>query len=116
MKKIVIIEDEPRTRETYKHLLAQNFTELEVAGEAGTVSSAVALIREVNPDIVLMDIELEDGNSFQLLQHLRPYNFKIIFPSPKYNVYIVCLIRYICQYSFCKKRYFVTNFIDMFFL
>ncbi|WP_088654509.1 LytR/AlgR family response regulator transcription factor [Geofilum rhodophaeum] len=93
MKKIVIIEDEPRTRETYKHLLAQNFTELEVAGEAGNVSSAVALIREVNPDIVLMDIELEDGNSFQLLQHLRPYNFKIIFITA-YNDYAIKAIKF----------------------
>lgn len=93
MIKIAIIEDELAIRDTYKILLRENFVDVEIIGEAGTVAEAVKLIKEGAPQIVFMDIELEDGNSFQVLQNLRPYHFKIIFLTA-YNHYAIKAIKF----------------------
>lgn len=79
MIKIAIVEDEQPIRDAYRLLLNENFSDVEIVGEAARVTDAVALIKSSSPDIVFMDIELEDGNSFQVLQNVRPYSFKIIF-------------------------------------
>ncbi len=93
MIKIAIIEDEKPIRDTYKLLLNQNFSNLEITGEAGTVAGAVSLIKNTSPQIVFMDIELEDGNSFQVLQNVRPYNFKVIFLTA-YNNFAIKAIKF----------------------
>lgn len=79
MIKVVIIEDELEIREMNRLLLTDNFNEVKIVGEAGTVENAITVIRESKPDLVLFDIELADGNCFQALQQLKPYTFKIIF-------------------------------------
>lgn len=93
MVKIAIIEDEIAIRDTYRILLKENFSDVEIVGEAATVAAAVKLIKESAPHIVFMDIELEDGNSFQVLQNLRPYQFKIIFLTA-YNHYAIKAIKF----------------------
>jgi two-component system, LytTR family, response regulator len=93
MIKVVIIEDELAIRDTYKILIRDNFSDVEIIGESGTVAGAVKLIKESAPQIVFMDIELEDGNSFQVLQNLRPYRFKIIFLTA-YNHYAIKAIKF----------------------
>jgi DNA-binding NarL/FixJ family response regulator len=35
---------------------------VEVVGEAGTVADAIPLIKELDPDVVLLDVHLPDGN------------------------------------------------------
>ncbi|NLO52066.1 MAG: response regulator, partial [Bacteroidales bacterium] len=79
MIKAVIIDDNPEVRATNKQLLAGYFIEVELVGEADSVASGYALIRETKPELVLLDIELNDGTGFQLLQKLKPYTFKVIF-------------------------------------
>lgn len=93
MIKIAIVEDEQPIRDTYKLLLNQNFSDIEIVGEAGTVAGAVTLIKNTAPHIVFMDIELEDGNCFQVLQNVRPYNFKVIFLTA-YNNFAIKAIKF----------------------
>ncbi|MDY0388049.1 MAG: LytTR family DNA-binding domain-containing protein [Methanolobus sp.] len=93
MIKIAIIEDEQPIRDTYKLLLNQNFSDIEIVGEAGKVADAVALIKNTAPQVVFMDIELEDGNSFHVLQNVRPYNFKVIFLTA-YNNFAIKAIKF----------------------
>lgn len=93
MIKIAIIEDEQPIRDTYKLLLNQNFSDIEIVGEAGNVADAVALIKDTAPQVVFMDIELEDGNSFHVLQNVRPYCFKVIFLTA-YNNFAIKAIKF----------------------
>ena len=79
MIKAVIIDDNPEIRDTNKKLLSEYFIEIEMVGEADSVDSGFELIRRLNPDIVLLDIEIIGGTGFQLLQKLKPYSFKVIF-------------------------------------
>ncbi|MEO1242992.1 MAG: response regulator transcription factor [Pseudomonadota bacterium] len=54
---IVIVDDHAMVREGLHTLLGDDPT-VEIIGDAGTGEDAVALIQELNPDVVLMDVAL----------------------------------------------------------
>ena len=89
----VIIEDEQYLRETNRIYLESNFANIEIVGEAGTVDEAISVINETKPQLVLMDIELADGNCFQVLQKCKPYSFRPIFITA-YNQYALKAIKF----------------------
>jgi two-component system, LytTR family, response regulator len=93
MIKAVIIDDNAGIRATNQRLLAEYFVDVEVVGQADSVESAYALIRETNPQLVLLDIELNGGTGFQLLQKLKPYTFKVIFITG-FNQYALKAIKF----------------------
>lgn len=79
MIKAVIIDDEKELRDLNRSLLEDNFPHIEIAGEADSVDSGIELIQRCNPDIVLLDIEIKGGTGFNILQKVKPYNFKLVF-------------------------------------
>lgn len=81
MIKSVIIDDEHGACEALKELLSRYCSNVVVVGEAYDVKSGVKCIKLNNPDIVFLDIEMPDGNGFDLLHQLNNYNFNIIFTT-----------------------------------
>jgi two-component system LytT family response regulator len=78
--KIITIDDEKYIRDFIIEYVGQNFhEELVIVGEAASVKNGLKLIKESKPDIVLLDIELEDGMSFDILEILDSVDFEIIF-------------------------------------
>lgn len=75
----VIIDDEVAMQEVNSRLLARYFPEINVMGIASSVKSAVELIQKTNPELVLLDIQIEGGSAFEVLQQLKPYQFKVVF-------------------------------------
>jgi len=75
----IIVEDIPANHRYLAHLLKKNCKEVVLSGVAETVKDAVALIKKTTPDIVFLDIELPDGNGFEILNHFKPVSFKVIF-------------------------------------
>jgi two-component system LytT family response regulator len=88
MIKAVLIDDIPAAIKMLESDLQTHCPEIEVIGKAASVVSAAKLLREMKPEVVFLDIELEDGNAFDLLQILPEINFKIIFvtASDKYAI------------------------------
>lgn len=70
---VFIIEDEPIARDNLVRLLAKNFDDLDVAGTAGSIREAVAWLEapENRPDIIFMDVELSDGNCFEIFRQVK---------------------------------------------
>jgi len=93
MIKAVIIDDEPAMQDVNRMLLYEYFPEIELSGIAGSVESAVQLIREHKPQLVLLDIELGSGTGFQVLQQVKPYTFKVVFISG-YDKYALKAIKF----------------------
>ena len=77
----LIIEDENQAVNALEQELADNCPEIQVCGQAATVSEAEALIRDQDPEIVFLDIQLKDGTGFDLLERLGNYDFKVIFTT-----------------------------------
>ncbi len=65
-----IIEDEPRAQKLLENLLAANFPDIEVLGSAPSVKGSVEWLRTNEADIIFMDVELQDGNSFQIFDQV----------------------------------------------
>jgi DNA-binding NarL/FixJ family response regulator len=55
--RVVLADDQPLVRAGLRVLIADT-PGLEVAGEAGTGAQAVQLVRDVHPDVVVMDIRM----------------------------------------------------------
>lgn len=79
MLQIAVIDDEPKARETLINILALSKIPLKIVGEADTVDSGFQLIQKVQPDLILLDINLTDGTGFDLLKRFDSINFRVIF-------------------------------------
>jgi two-component system LytT family response regulator len=79
MKRIssLIIDDERLARVTLIQKLSM-FPEIEVIGEASSISTAVKAVNELKPDLLFLDIQLADGNGFDLLDRID-FTGKIVF-------------------------------------
>jgi len=75
----VLIDDEIDSNRILQTLLENYCPQVRVVGTADGVATAADLIREVRPDLVFMDIEMTQGNAFDLLHRLQPVNFHVIF-------------------------------------
>lgn len=65
--RVVIIDDHPPMREGIAAIIGRTRSH-EVVGTAGSVREGLSLVREVNPDSVILDISLPDGSGMDLIQ------------------------------------------------
>ncbi len=79
MLKTIIIDDEEHVRKTLGKFLQKYCPQVVVTGEAASVAEARDLINRQHPDLLLLDIELEDGTGFDLLKKFEHPDFKVIF-------------------------------------
>lgn len=76
--KIYILEDEERIRQ---HILqvVEPLSYVQILGYAADVATAAKEIPMLQPELILADISLKDGNSFQLFEQIGHEDFQIIF-------------------------------------
>ncbi len=69
---VFIVEDEPLAVKKLIRLLEEVAFDVKVVGTAGGINTAVEWL-EANPapDLIFMDIELSDGQSFEIFQRTR---------------------------------------------
>ena len=66
-KQVYLVDDHPIVRQGLIKLIEQE-EGLEVCGESGTVSEALEALKELGPDVVLVDISLEKSNGLELIK------------------------------------------------
>ena len=83
MKKtrLLIIEDDHFLAQLANQIIAQSFNNITVTGITGSIREAEKKIASGHPDILLLDVELNDGTAFELLSRIDCNNMKIIFMS-----------------------------------
>jgi len=77
----VIVEDEKHSRENLKNLLQEFCVNINVVGMAGNVDEAVEEIKSKKPDVIFLDIELQTGTGFDVLERVSHLNFEVIFTT-----------------------------------
>ncbi len=90
--KAVIIEDEKQAINALKQELKENCPNVEVLATASKVKEAIDLISELNPELVFLDIQLKDGDGFDVLSAIGHYDFKVIFTTA-YSNYAIQAIK-----------------------
>jgi two-component system, LytTR family, response regulator len=77
----IIIDDEKSARDTLKSDIVHSCPEVTIVAEANGVKTGIAAIKEFKPDLVFLDVEMMDGNGFDILEQLHPAYFKVIFTT-----------------------------------
>jgi two-component system LytT family response regulator len=81
MIRAIIIDDVQRSRASLADDLKRYCPDVEVVAEAESVKTGVETIKKQKPDVVFLDIELEDGTGFNILEQLGTPSFKVIFTT-----------------------------------
>jgi CheY-like chemotaxis protein len=83
---VLIVDDDP----AFRRLAARMLTAagLEVAGEACDVESAIAAAHASQPDAILVDARLPDGDGVELAQRLvqLPWKPRVLLTSSDFDV------------------------------
>src|SRR5579859_6569972 len=69
MIRALIVDDEPLARRNVTAMLADE-ADIEVIGECASGGEAAARIRAERPDLVFLDVEMPDGDGFEVLEAL----------------------------------------------
>jgi two-component system LytT family response regulator len=75
----LIVDDEAHIRRSLSAMLSEECPDVQVVGTAGGVDDGLLAIEKYHPDLVLLDIKMNDGSGLDLLNRASPVNFKTIF-------------------------------------
>ena len=71
-RRVLIVDDHPIVRQGLRRLIEAE-SDLEVCGEAETAREAKSLIRELEPDAVIVDVSLKQGDGLELVKDARAH-------------------------------------------
>jgi two-component system, LytTR family, response regulator len=86
--KILIIDNETDVRETLHRLIEEINPSLHEVQEATGVITGLKMIHSFQPDVVFLDVEMDDGTGFDLLKQIGVPSFQLIFTTA-FNQYAV---------------------------
>lgn len=91
--KAVIIDDEAALRASVRLQLQYRAPHVQVLGEASSLAEGVELLKQEQPDVVFLDVELGDGTGFDLLKHFPAPSFSVVFVTA-HNKFAVQAFRF----------------------
>jgi DNA-binding NarL/FixJ family response regulator len=68
--KVFIVDDALIVQERLVTMLGE-LAGVEVVGQAETVAEAINAIQKLQPDVVILDIQMPDGNGIEVLQNIK---------------------------------------------
>ena len=90
--KAVIVEDEALGIRNLQEKLKRNCPQVEVIGICQTSQAAIQEIPQLMPDLVFLDINIDNLNGFDVLDRLKYISFEVIFTTV-YDQYVINAIR-----------------------
>lgn len=86
--KTIIIDDEVKAIETLEMLLTNYCDGIEIIGTASSSDEALKLIKNSEPNLVFLDIEMPNKTGFELISNLGVFHFSLVFVTA-YNQYAI---------------------------
>ncbi|MGE0295550.1 response regulator [Pseudonocardia sp.] len=77
--RVVLVDDHALFRAGVRAELERGVPDVRVVGDAGSVDEAVATIRHLTPDVVLLDVHMPDGGGAEVLRRVRPELPGVVF-------------------------------------
>ena len=77
--KLLIADDESHAREAISRMVELYCDDVEIVAQASGVAEAIKAIEEHEPDVLLLDINLQDGTGFDIVSHFKNPKFKVVF-------------------------------------
>jgi two-component system LytT family response regulator len=91
--KAILVDDEPDGIRTLKKMLELHCPNVEVAATCSNAVAAKHEIKELQPDVVFLDIQMPGKSGLELLTELPVKNFEIIFVTA-HNEYMLQALQY----------------------
>jgi two-component system, LytTR family, response regulator len=89
----ILVDDEANNLQFLQSLLKENCPSLDVIETANAAADGLLLIKELQPQLVFMDVDMPGMTGFEVLQKLEPLNFEVIFVTA-FNQYAMEAFEY----------------------
>src|SRR3989440_8331064 len=70
-KRIVIVDDHPLFRKGLEQLINSSDNAFAICGEAGDAAEGMTTIRQLKPELVIVDLSLPGANGIELVKNIR---------------------------------------------
>jgi two-component system LytT family response regulator len=91
--KAIIIDDEKNAIEVLKYQIEKYCPNIQLVAIACGGKEGIAAIKEFNPELVFLDVEMPSINGFDVLEETAPYNYKVIFTTA-YDKFAIKAFKY----------------------
>ena len=82
----MIVDDEPLARKRIKRMLSRD-PEVEIIGDCASGHQALAMMREREPDLVFLDIQMPEMDGFSVLEAVAPERLPLVIFVTAYDQY-----------------------------
>ncbi len=72
---VLLVEDDENTRDRLAQVIV-NHPQLQLAGAVENLAQARRYLQNIEPDVLLCDLGLPDGNGIELIKEIRSRNYK----------------------------------------
>jgi two-component system LytT family response regulator len=93
MLNAIIVDDEIHSCKTLEALLKRDCPQVNLVALCSNGEEAIRMIKQSNPDVVFLDVEMPRMNGFEMLERLPQINFHLIFVT-SYDAYALKAIRF----------------------
>jgi two-component system LytT family response regulator len=77
----LIVDDEYHGRMFLSHVLEKQYPEITIVGEASSIEEALQKIKDHKPNLIFLDIMIQNQNAFDLFGFIDKIDFEIIFTT-----------------------------------
>jgi len=78
---VIIVEDDLEQQKWLEALLADEFSQIKIIAKVDSVTKAIETLSRTEADLVIMDVMIKGGTSFDVLDQLADIDFHIVFTT-----------------------------------
>lgn len=107
----VIVDDENSCVQALSGIIKQYCPQLSIVGTANNIGEAVKIINSKNPQLVFLDVEINNEMGFDLFQYFSAPDFEVVFTTA-HEKYALKAIKSSC-YDFLLKPIVIQELVSV---